>query len=291
MCVASLWTSVNVAGIMMENYESESRTIAGLVTNVIGNTFTRPITVAQTMAKDKTMVDILSIRSVDEDRRSEADIADHLRYFRDGMGYSITFAINDTTHSYHTPNGITRTIDPDHDPGLDWYIRAMESENDYTLDPDVDEAANWTLSVFVNHVVTDKTGRRLGLCGVGVDMSELQNLLERYERIYNIRIDLIDKDGLIKVDSDLAKVDKEYIAIEDLDQYNDGEMYYETVDYGSRTITYMPDLEWYLIIQNNNQAKQISFNVWLPAIVCALIGIAGTLVIYWLAYRDDDLYW
>ena len=46
-------------------------------------------------------------------------------------------------------------------------------------------------------------GRYLGVCGVGVEMVELQELLRNYEETYNLKIDLINADGLIQVDSDM----------------------------------------------------------------------------------------
>ena len=76
---------------------------------------------------------------------------------------------------------------------------------------DTDEANHWELSVFVNTEITDENANFLGVCGIGVEMKDLQRFLKQYEEKYNVKINLIDKTGLIQVDSDAARIERDYL--------------------------------------------------------------------------------
>lgn len=259
--------------ISRTNYENELRLKSGTIASGIDNCFLRPITVAETMSKDVTMRRILDVSTVEEAKSMEADASEYLKSIRDGFGYAMVFAVNDSSKAYFTYDGITKYLDPETVEADSWYQKFIDKDEDrvYDLDVDTDEVNNWALSVFVNAEVCDESGRLLGLCGVGVDMTELQTLIGRFERIYGVKITLIDHSGLIQVDTDAANIENAYIEIEQLENYEDGETYYEVSDMGSRTITYIENLDWFLVVQNNTRYYDYSYRVFLPGVVCLVV--------------------
>lgn len=287
--IASIVLSVSKSkGSLKDNYENDNRVISGLISNVIDNTFLRPIMVAETISNDYTVKKILDIPSKDAAKKVEKEAAEYLASIRDGFGYSMVYAVSDPSKTYFTYKGISKYIDVDNDVNDLWYKNFVAADQKYKLDVDTDAAANWSLSVFVNTAVYNDKNQFIGACGVGVDMTELQRLLEHYERIYDVKINLINESGLIQVDTDTARIEKDYILVNDLSNYADGECYYEVLKNGCRTITYMDNLEWYLIVENQNPLNSNVYNIVTPSVICFIIGfLLFVLVAYWGLVSDN----
>lgn len=272
--------------LMRDAYENELRVESGMISGAIENSFLRPITVSETMSKDFIMNKILNINTKDEAKSMEQEASEYLTSIRNGFGYSMVFAVNDASKAYYTCDGISKYLAPEINDQDIWYKVFMErdSELPYLLDVDIDAVNNWALSVFVNAAVYDDNGKYIGLCGVGVDMTELQRLLERYERIYDVKIDLINSEGLIQVDTDAANIENAYIEIDSPELYTDGECYYEVGENVSRTITYIDDLGWYLVVRNNTSLVSNVYSMLIPNVICMVVGVILIITIFSLSY-------
>lgn len=272
--------------LMRDAYENELRVESGMISGAIENSFLRPITVSETMSKDFIMNKILNINTKDEALSMEQEASEYLTSIRNGFGYSMVFAVNDASKAYYTCDGISKYLAPETNDQDIWYKVFMErdSELPYLLDVDIDAVNNWALSVFVNTAVYDDNGKYIGLCGVGVDMTELQRLLERYERIYDVKIDLINSEGLIQVDTDAANIENAYIEIDSPELYTDGECYYEVGENVSRTITYIDDLGWYLVVRNNTSLVSNVYSMLIPNVICMVVGVILIITIFSLSY-------
>ncbi len=260
-------------GAIKNSFENNDRTVTGLISNAIDNYFLRPITVVETISKDYSTKEILNIHSKEEALKMENHAADFLRSIRDGFGYYMVYAVSEPARTYFTYNGISKYMDPENDFNDLWYKNFCASDELYSLDVDIDTASNWSLSVFINRAVYDDDGNFIGVCGVGIDMLELQRLLERYERIYDVKISLINKDGLIMVDRDVSKIETDYILIDNLSSYSDGEYYYETLNEGSRSFTYIENLDWYVVVQKNSTWINYLKDIIIPCAICFVICI------------------
>ena len=273
--------------LMRDAYENELRVESGMISGAIENSFLRPITVSETMSKDLIMYKILNVNSKDEAKAVEQEASEYLTSIRNGFGYSMVFAVNDASKAYYTCDGISKYISPETNDQDIWYKVFMERDTDkpYLLDVDIDQVNNWALSVFVNTAVYDEHGRYIGLCGVGVDMTELQRLLERYERIYDVKIDLINSEGLIQVDTDAANIENAYIKIDSPELYSDGECYFEVGENVSRTITYIDDLGWYLVVQNNSSLVCNVYSLLIPSVICTAAGVLIICAVFFFMHR------
>lgn len=272
--------------LMRDAYENELRVESGMISGAIENSFLRPITVSETMSKDFIINKILNINTKDEALSMEQEASEYLTSIRNGFGYSVVFAVNDASKAYYTCDGISKYLAPETNDQDIWYKVFMERDSDlpYLLDVDIDTVNNWALSIFVNTAVYDDNGKYIGLCGVGVDMTELQRLLERYERIYDVKIDLINSEGLIQVDTDAANIENAYIEIDSPELYTDGECYYEVGENVSRTITYIDDLGWYLVVRNNTSLVSNVYSMLIPNVICMVVGVILIITIFSLSY-------
>ncbi|MGN0630857.1 MAG: cache domain-containing protein [Ruminococcus sp.] len=280
--------------LMRDAYENELRVESGMISGAVENSFMRPITVSETMSKDFIMKKILNVNTREEAKATEQEGIEYLNSIRNGFGYSMVFAVSDASKAYYTCDGISKYIEPETNDQDIWYKVFMERDTDkpYLLDVDIDQVNNWALSVFVNTAVYDDYGRYIGLCGVGVDMTELQRLLERYERIYDVKIALINSEGLVQVDTDAVNIENSYIKIDSPELYTDGECYYEVGKNVSRTITYIDDLGWYLVVQNNSSSVSNVYSLLIPSVICMAAGVLLICAIFLLTYRrkaeDED---
>lgn len=273
--------------VLKDGYENDNRVVSGLISNVIEKNFLRPITVAETISKDSTTKNILNVATTKQAEEMEANATEYLKSLRDGFGYTMVFVVSEQSKAYFSCNGISKYVNPGVEPHDDWYKNFAAAGERYSLDVDTDEANNWSLSVFVNTAVYDDSNRFLGVCGVGVNMEELQKMLEKYERIYDVKINLINEDGLIQVDTDTKRIEKDSIQVDNLSDYADGECYYEMQPSGNRTITYLDSLGWYLVVQDNSTLHKQIFQIVLPGGICLLLGLVLMIVNYKLGMGES----
>lgn len=260
-----------------EEREIQMRYATQLVDNAINKAFIRPITAAKVMSEDANLKEYLK-KSGTNPTGVESQIKDYLSSIGNGLGYKMMFAVCDASGAYYTCDGITNYIDKSYQGNSSWYGDLMESGKDLNLDVDIEESTNWELSVFVNQRVYDDN-KLLGVCGTGVEMSQLQSLFELYERIYDVKINVTDKNGLIQIDTLVDRIETDNISLPELDKISDGEYYYEKISGGDRVITYMEDLDMYLVVTNQRiSSTDILADILVPIFI-ALAGVGISIAV------------
>ncbi|MGN0437815.1 MAG: diguanylate cyclase domain-containing protein [Lachnospiraceae bacterium] len=264
---------VSIDHISQKNSKSNSILIAHMVNDRIENEFLRPIVVAETMSNDYSLKEYMKKSGTVSPKSVEKEVAAYLESIRIGFGYQMVFSVCDASKAYYTYDGISQYVDMD-DKGHDiWYKLFLEEGKHYDLDVDTDAANHWELSVFVNTEIKDENGKLLGVCGVGVEMTKLQELLKQFETEYNVKIALIDKEGLIQIDSDGKRIEKDYIENDYLKNVNSKEFYYEEGADTSRMTKYMEDLDWYLVVEDYEPDKMNAFKLATSSIIIFIIGL------------------
>ncbi|WP_294428312.1 sensor domain-containing diguanylate cyclase [uncultured Treponema sp.] len=233
-----------------QNDASKNQLIASHIYDSISKCVGVPFTITRTMATDRFLYKALK----DEEKYDEGEIAElmteYLSSIRNKFGYIATFVISDKTKRYYTPRGISKIVDPKEAPYDIWYKLFVDSGKDLALDTDRDQVNDYRWTVFINARITDSDGKLLGVCGIGVFMDELQDLIFRYETEYGLKINLVDHEGLVQVDTDSTNIENAFISEAIGDKAGpDSFVYSEKRIGGFRFTRYMPDLEWYLVIQ------------------------------------------
>lgn len=263
----------SIQRIYSENSENDSRVMAHMIDSGIDNVFLRPITVAETMSKDYTLLELIKKSGELEATDIEKKMADYLESIKTGFGYQMVFAVSEKSKAYYTYNGISKYIDIENDEHDVWYKYFVEEGKPYDLDVDTDEANHWELSVFINTEIRNDKGEFLGVCGVGVEMTELQKLLERYEKAYGIKIDLVDEHGLIQVDSQGDRIERDYLDTAFISNANSREFSVQKIDGGYQLTKYMKNLDWYLVIRENGGRELDVRTITFPSIIIFIVGI------------------
>ncbi len=273
---ASIIVCVNVIQqVTKENSEMQSKTIAQMVSAKIENEFIKPITVSQTISSDIDVRKYIEKTTRKEAERVKDDMTNRLVSIGNEFNYKMVFVVADKTRAYYTYNGISKYLDVENDSHDIWYKEYLESGKRYVINVDTDEDNNWSLSVFVNYGIFDADGNTLGACGVGVDMNELIDMLAKYEDEYNIKVDLVNSDGLIQIDTDGSLIETDYLDNSYFDKIPDNDFYYQFSENKCYMTKYIEELDWYIVIRDNNPVKLDANKIILPIV---LIFIAGVLI-------------
>lgn len=267
-------TSV-IQRITMENSEMQSKTIAQMVSATIENEFIKPVTVSQTISRSVHVRSYLQKSSREEAEAVANDMTKQLISIGDEFGYQMVFAASDKSKAFYTYNGISKFLDVENDSHDIWYKEYLDSGKKYIINVDTDEDNNWDLSVFVNYGVYDDNGEIMGACGVGVGMDNLVDMISTFEQVYDIKIDLVKSDGLIQIDSDGSAIERDYLDNSYFDKVSGTEFYYNLSDDCSYLTKYIEELDWYLVIKDNNPIKFDVNKIILPIV---LIFIAGVII-------------
>ncbi|MEG0650464.1 MAG: diguanylate cyclase [Oscillospiraceae bacterium] len=246
-----------------------SKLSASKIYSEIENSLTKPIYVGQTMANDLFLKNWLCEEKLSPDSAEHGDlIQQFLNDYREKYFYDSVFLVSAATGTYYYYEGVNKQISKEDEHDI-WYYDFIDSNLIYDLDVDKDEVNNDNLTVFVNCRVEGADGELLGVVGVGVKMSHLQELLLSYENDYGLNACLIDANGTVEIDSDLSNIETvNYFANSDCAYFKDDiiantsniEMHwYPSEGTGNCIITrYIKTLDWYIVVEKTTaQIRQI----------------------------------
>jgi len=280
--IASVVTSVfSINAISLKNNKTDNLAVASLIGNRLESCFLRPITVSETMSQDFSMKSLMRNELGFTAEEQEDYYSSYLKAIRDGFNYQMVFAVSDETRAYYTFDGISKFVKPETDAHDLWYSNFLNAHELYLLDVDTDEANGNSLTVFFNTSVYDEDSSFLGVCGVGVEMTEIQEIMKVFEEKYGVKINLVDRTGLIQIDTDSSKIEKDYVDSSYFTKISQTEYNYEKIGHSARITYYMENLHWYLVITDNNLD-----NIGVEKVVTApiLISIIGLICMMAAAY-------
>ncbi|MEE1340562.1 MAG: cache domain-containing protein [Succinivibrionaceae bacterium] len=290
----STTVSIYSQNLMAQNNEQEVDTLlAARIHDSINNELTKPIMVAQSMANDEFVIDF--IKNKEQSLPKEEAVAilqKYLSRLKNRLSYEAAFVVSDKTKLYYTYKGFNKIVNTKNDHHDIWYQIFVDKNKDYDLDVDTDEmnANNWT--VFLNARVLDDNREFLGVCGVGVQMLNLQQMLAQYEKQYGVKINLVDSDNVIQVDTNEINIEAPYFDPAAIIQKDAHEYTYSIDDEGNSTVTkYVQNLGWYLVVKSKiTPEESFFFNVIvLNFILFSLMALALTFTLFIVSKRNRTL--
>ena len=271
-----LSTSVSLLSlhIMSErNMREMNKVLATQVYDYISSELSKPIIAARTMSSNSFLVNALDKEDRTDASTFTATMSEYLAGIERDLGYQSTFVVSDATKKYYTRDGLNRIIDPLHDEEDDWYTAFAEGKAHYDLNVNADEKNSSDLNVYVNVKIENGGGDFLGICGLGVRMVGIQELFRNFEQLYGVRIDLVDDEGIVQVDTN-----RDYIGTLDLSEMvagkKSGEYIYNELGGGRFAVTkYVEDMDWFLVVQSDgpNEAGQFVNIIILNVALCLLV--------------------
>jgi diguanylate cyclase (GGDEF)-like protein len=136
-----------------------------------------------------------------EGERDPDQLRRYLQRIQEKTGAVTTFLVSDLTGRYHHPSGVLKTI-ARQDPQDRWYYRFRESGQPIEVNIDRDTADLSRTTAFINVRLQSASGRLLAVTGLGLDVRDLQEQLQSYQRRYGAEILLVDRSGRVVLSSD-----------------------------------------------------------------------------------------
>lgn len=267
--------------------ESKYPIISEGIYKAVQSEMAKPINMSLAMANNTFLIDVLENEDSYTDGEFLNIISDYLKLLREENNAQTTFLISEASKKYYTYEGFNKIVDVDNDEHDIWYSIFINTRKKYDLDVDVDQVNGNRWTVFVNTRIEDKNGKLLGVCGLGLSMENLQEILKKYESDYNVRINFIDSDGQVIVDTDVINIESAVLHDVKYAKEKDGYTYVNN-DGEYVLMRFVEDLNWYLVVHG----PKVSINIGddLPAIVrtgCVLIINILVIMICFIQRKKD----
>ncbi len=243
----------------------------------------RPIYISSLMANDTFLKDWML-----EGEKDVEKVSKYLKEIRDRYQVSSTFLVSVNSSNYYHFNGILKQVSP-RVPKDAWFYTMAGHYGDYRVDVDNNEASQNRLTIFVNHKLFDYEGGFIGVTGLGMDVTSVASMIERYQHDFRRSIYFVDKDGMVKSHRDQGLIERvnihaqagiSEVANELLGGDNGMLMYRRDGDNILLSYRYIPELEWYLLVEQaeSDALEPIRHALYINLAVGALITILVLLI-------------
>ena len=235
---------------------SNNQLVASHIYGLIAANIERPIGITSGLSSDEFLIRTLEDEVTGNKNNMEEMMSAYLSSLKKQFGYDTAYVISENTKRYYTASGIAKIVNPQEDPYDNWYPMFLESGNQLQVQTERDQLFDYRWSIFINSCIKDSNDNIIGVCGMALPMENWQKMLLPIEKEYRVKINLIDSQGLVQVDTDFNNIKNAYIS--DVLTYNKKEDNFILTPKGKtayRISRYLPSLNWYLVIQGNNDIE------------------------------------
>ena len=252
-----------------------------------------PINNSSLMANDEFLIEW-----VVSGEKNQDEIVRYLKRIIEKYGYFSSFFVSEQTKNYYYYGGVLKQISEQDEHDV-WYYKFRDSNKEYALDVDTDEATQGTITIFINHRLEDGDGNFLGVTGIGLEMVSISDTLASYRDRYDHMVYMINSNGLIQVHADQELVEKVNIRnmegigsqAEKILSNKSGTNIFE-FKAGKRDIVissrYFPDFDWFLIVEQDETNALSSARNYLAINIA--IGVLVTLLVILLVIFTVNLF-
>jgi len=161
----------------------------------IENSMTKPVMVSKTMANDEFLKGwMLQEKENVGDSTYLEQLYSYLKTYQEKYNYTTVFCISAQTGNYYYQDGLNKTVS-ENDAHDVWYYNFIKSGHEHDLEVDTNEANRNKITVFVNFRVESDDGRLLGVIGVGLQVSSIEEAIRAYEKDYGLSVNIINVGG------------------------------------------------------------------------------------------------
>lgn len=290
-------STVSLYRVLQKHALKNGEIIAAGIYNDINSRLLEPVIVANTLASDHFLIELLENEEKMDAEEISREMDEYTTSYMKNFSYKTVFVASEKTKAYYTYDGFYKIMDVENDEDDVWYQKFVDSGKKYTVMLGGDEEYPDLWLIYIDVRIEDKEGNLLGVCGVSMELEEIQKQIAKYEKQYGIDILFTDAQGNIQVGSGdakkyasfLQKLPEKIIKEDDHDDY----AYEKEPESKNYTITkYMEKFDWYMVIHNLdtyayiNNYVLISANVVVFLLCLLLLGIS----LHVIAKRDRGLF-
>jgi GGDEF domain-containing protein len=254
--VIYLWLGIN-----WDEKRTDGILVAEAVDRSVMNELSEALTVAQVMSGDANLKNMLHNEWKNTEEEMEDKMKDYLDPIQKQFGFDTVYVVAEKSKRYYTYLGMNKVMDPEHDSYDMWYSDFKEDGDAYRVECNKDQWNRDQLTIFVYNRLDSEIGRFLGVAGVGIQADKIMRILESYEEEYKIRIDYVTSDGLIQMSSEADAVHSSHVTGVELPDPYKQTFVYDTVEIGGFSVVkYVPELDWYLVVQSDSGRAGTVYN-------------------------------
>ena len=213
----------------------------------------RPVLISSTMANDTFLRDWVL-----QGEKDVTEMARYLREVKERYGAFSSFFVSDKSAIYYTGEGVFKRVSPQ-EPRDAWYYRVRDMKEQYEINVDPDLANKDALTIFINYRVYDFVGNYIGATGIGLTVDAVRHLIADYQERFQRTIYFVDLQGKVVLFGNRADRDPNLRAVEGLVPQLDGILaaksgsyqYVRDGDNHILNVNYLPELKWYLFVEQN----------------------------------------
>ena len=262
--------------IVIKSHDEEvGKFVAADVYETLHNEFSKLTAVSLTMSNDAFLKQNLQ----NELNISQEDEIDLMKNFlgdiKNSFGYDTAFVVSAATQNYYYDGGLHKVLDSANSSYDVWYKSFLDKNIPYDISIDYNEFDREKWNVFVNSRIEDKNGELLGVCGVSIEMKDLQKILADKETQNSIKIDLFRQNENFNFNSgDVNFKDphlKEIILeLQEKFDFKTENFIYDTVDEIFIVARYIPEINSYVIV-----SRDIDGNSEFSSLISDIITYSG----------------
>lgn len=146
-----------------------------------------PNLISSMMAHDTFMKDWLTNEESNTDK-----IVRYLETIQNKYKMSTTFLVSEKTRNYYTAQGLIEKAELDN-PNNAWYFAFKNKPEAHEINIDRNERMGTSLFMFINHKIFDEDFHLLGITGVGLKTSYIDDMLKRFRQVYKFNVYFVDE--------------------------------------------------------------------------------------------------
>jgi diguanylate cyclase (GGDEF)-like protein len=250
----------------------------------------RPVLISSTMANDTFLRDWVL-----QGEKDVTAMARYLKEMKERYGAFSSFFVSDKTSVYYTGEGVFKRVSPN-EPRDAWYYRVRDMKELYEINVDPDLANKDELTIFINYRVYDFSGNYIGATGIGLTVDAVRRLVVDYQQRFQRTIYFVDRQGRIVIfgnrldrDPDLRAVDGLGEMVDRILKEKSGSYQYQSQgDNHILNVNYLPELKWYLFVEQNEELALI--NIRRTLYTNLAISLVVTLIVLLLTHLTLSRY-
>ncbi|WP_415396938.1 diguanylate cyclase [Sulfurimonas sp. CS5] len=225
-----------------------------------------PYLVSSMMAHDTFLKDWLL-----HDEKSTHKIAKYLDSIKNKYEMLTAFLVSQKSKKYYTHNGFLEEIKKEN-PTNKWYFEFKDIPKSHEINLDFNENFTNSLIMFINFKIYDNNYNFIGVTGIGIEISYIDEMLRTFKKDYRLNVYFLDKNGNVVLTKQDKITPKHIDEMQELKAYKDKIIDKNTdiIEYeknGEKYIVktkYIPELDIYLIVEAklndfSKEAKEVFY--------------------------------
>lgn len=269
--VLEIFVSSAVLDKVVESHDEERmKFIAADIYDDINTELLKLVMIARVMSNDIPLIESIKNEENVSFEQNVYLMSNYLTSMKKSFKLSNAFIVSEKSKIYYSPEGFNKIVDVENDAHDIWYKLFLDKNLEYDYDIDVDEINQNKWTIFVSARINDENGNLIGVCGAGEYLTEIQNLLITDEQAYNVKIHLVNQQGVVQLDADFLNIETAHIQ-NIVNPNKSTQFILEKAD-GFYTISkYMPDLGLYLVVRRSAENTHGTFSHLVIYVVGSLI--------------------